>query len=107
MLLMWRACLPSSDEIFQIEFGMAPEIFVGAEVVVDGAVLGVIERRGSRTVNGFRVPEGDHEVELRVEGFQSRSVRITSGFGGGRPFLIADIESGGRLGDPEVIVLRR
>lgn len=76
--------------VILVEFGMAPEILEGAEVVIDGEVAGTLRRMGARTQTGFRVPEGSHEVFLRLDSYPPDTTRITTGFGGGQVRLIAD-----------------
>jgi hypothetical protein len=68
--------------VVQIQFGIAPEVLAGAEVVIDGEVVGILQRHGDRTVSGFAVEEGDHTAELRLPGCESERTRFTSGFGG-------------------------
>jgi hypothetical protein len=84
LIILWRSCVAGPAYIVQIEFGMAPEVLAGAAVVIDGEVVGLLERHGNRTVSGFPVEEGDHTVELRLSGCESEQARFTSGFGGTR-----------------------
>ena len=65
MLVLWRlAAGGGGSHVIQIEFGMDPETFTGAEVLVDGQVVGTLERLRNRTLNGFRLEEGQHRLEL-------------------------------------------
>lgn len=84
LIVLWRSCVTNPAYVIQIEFGMAPEVLAGAEVVIDGEVVGMLKRHGSRTMSGFPVEEGDHTVELRLPGCESEQARFTSGFGGAR-----------------------
>ena len=88
LIVIGRSCLGPTHFV-QIEFGMDPEYLAGAEVLIDGEVVGTLERRGSRTVNGFGVEEGDHTVEVRTEDCEGEPVRITSGVGGTTVRLMA------------------
>lgn len=89
LVVLWRACLGGPKYVVQIQFGLNPEALVGAEVVIDGKVAGVLERRGGTPLNGFRVEEGDHTAELRRPGCESVRRRFTTGFGGARVLLVA------------------
>lgn len=84
LIILWRSCVVGPAYVVQIEFGMAPEVLAGAEVVIDGEVVGMLKRHGNRTVSGFPVEEGDHTAELRLPGCESERARFTSGFGGAR-----------------------
>ena len=87
LVILWRSCVGGQAYIVQIHFGMAPEVLAGAEVVIDGEVVGVLEQFGNRFVSGFPVDEGDHTAELRLPGCESEQARFTSGFGGTRVML--------------------
>lgn len=82
LVVLWRSCVRDPSYVLQIQFGNAPDILVGAEVVIDDSVVGSLKRQGARTVSGFRVEEGDHTAELRLPGCTSETARFTSGFGG-------------------------
>ena len=88
LVVLWRSCVAGPAYIVQIQFGMNPEVLAGAEVVIDGEVVGVLKRHGNRTVSGFPVEEGDHTAELRLPGCESERARFTSGFGGARVTLL-------------------
>jgi len=104
LVLLWRACMGGPQYVIQIEFGMDPEWFTGAEVVIDGETVGTLERLRSRTLNGFRVEEGDHTVEVRREGCTSEPARVTSGFGGAQIRLMAVPDEGARGGERVCVV---
>ena len=87
-IILWRSCVGGPAYVVQVQFGIAPEVLAGAEVVIDGAVVGVLEQHGNRFVSGFRVEEGDHTAELRLPGCESERARFTSGFGGARVTLL-------------------
>jgi hypothetical protein len=81
-VILWRSCVVDPAYIVQVHFGIAPDVLAGAEVVIDGAAVGVLQYHSNRPVSGFRVEEGDHTAELRLPGCQSEQARFTSGFGG-------------------------
>ena len=88
LVILWKSCVGGPAYIVQIQFGIAPEVLAGATVVIDGEVVGILERHGSRTVSGFPVEEGDHTAELQLPGCESEAARFTSGFGGARVTLV-------------------
>ena len=90
LVVLWRACAGGPSTYVQIEFGMDPEYLTGARVVIDGEVVGTLERLRGRTLNGFPVDEGDHTVEVRREGCTSETARVTTGFGGTTVRLMAE-----------------
>ena len=65
-----------SPEVIQIDFGMYPEVFEGAEVEIDGKVVGTLERTGQATRAGFKVEEGKHVVRVLHE-HESAPVAVT------------------------------
>ena len=87
---MFWLSLRNPPDILQIEFGVAPEVLVGAGVVVDGEVVGALERRGARTFNGFEVEPGEHIVEIRVEGYVSEPFTVDPSSNGGSTRLMVD-----------------
>jgi len=108
VMLLWRLAAGKPEQVVQIEFGMDPETFTGAEVLVDGQVVGTLERLRSRTLNGFRVEEGRHEIALRKEGFAAEAIVVDVGaFGAGPPRLLAVVEDRWTGGEVQpVLVLR-
>lgn len=88
MLIMWRACL-GPRFVIQVHFGMDPEFFTGAEVFIDGELVGTLQPLGRRTLSGFEVEPGDHAVEVRREGCASRPAQVTAGATGSRVVLMA------------------
>jgi len=105
VILLWRGCMGGPQYVIQVRFDMDPEFLIGAEVVIDGQVAGTLQRVGSRTITGFRVEEGDHTVEVRLDGCNSDTARITTGFGGTRVVLMAVPDSETR-GAEQVCVVR-
>jgi hypothetical protein len=93
VMVLWRQTAGKPAYAIQIEFGMDPESFVGAEVWVDGDSVGVLERYRGRTLNGFRVEAGPREVRLMKEGFGSEPTTVdVGGFGSRSLRLMAELE---------------
>lgn len=93
--------------VVQIEFGMYPEEFEGAEVVIDGEVRGTLKRFGNANRTGFEVSEGEHTIALRHPELPSQPLRFT-GQPGMPLLLIADIQETYRGGRSRTeIVLNR
>ncbi len=65
--------------VVHIDWGLAGDLATGAEVVVDGVVVGKLEPMGRRPVRGFEVEKGTHEVTLRGGPCQARPGRVTLG----------------------------
>jgi hypothetical protein len=87
---MFWLFFPRPGNIIQIEFGVAPEVLVGAQVLIDGDVAGTLERRDARTLNGFEVEPGAHTVEIRVEGIASEPFTADPSSNGGSTRLMVD-----------------
>jgi hypothetical protein len=105
VFVMARSCLGGPRYVIQIQFGIDPEFLAGAQVVIDDVVVGHIERRGARTVNGFRVEEGEHTVAVRKEGCNWEPAHVTTGFGGTTVVLMATPDAEMR-GAESVCVIR-
>lgn len=88
---VWLALTGGPSHVIQVQFGMAPEVLEGAEVLIDGRVAGAIERRGARTVNGFRVEPGEHTVEVRRDGYGSLPATVDTRPAGGTALLMVDL----------------
>jgi len=74
---------PGSKGAIQIEYGMYPDEFQGAEVLIDGQVAGTLKPFGSATRTGFEVTQGEHVVRIRHPRIASseRRVEIKAGSG--------------------------
>jgi hypothetical protein len=100
LFLLWRAYAGWPSYIVRIDYQWAADLVEGAEVLVDGESVGRLERLGRRTVNGFRVTKGEHEVDLRLADCETRPEKVT--LGPSRIVVLnADFEersSAGRLG---------
>ncbi len=92
VLLVWRlAAGRAGGHVIQIQFGMVPELD-GATVLIDQEAAGTLAKRGARTLAGFRVDEGEHLVQVGMEGCPGEPARVTTGFGAGTVMLLAEIE---------------
>ena len=93
MLAVWRlAAGGGGSHVIQIEFGMVPEL-EGASVTIDGVEAGTLEKRRNRTLNGFRVDEGDPTVQVDAEGCPGVPERVTTGFGAGVVRVMAEVDA--------------
>jgi len=84
---------PGNNGAIQIEYGMYPEEFQGAEVLIDGAVAGTLKPFGSATRTGFEVQAGEHVVRIRHPKFASRERKVQIKPGGGTLLIL-------NFGDP-------
>jgi hypothetical protein len=106
-LLLWRVMAGPPTTVIQIEFGMYPQEFVGATVLIDGEVRGQLERRGARTVNGFKVPEGDHTVQLRLPEIESEVENVTTVAGAPNTVMRMELAEVMRDGETQTIIVLR
>ncbi|MFQ5537118.1 MAG: hypothetical protein ACE5GJ_06660 [Gemmatimonadota bacterium] len=65
-VLVGRACFTDPARIVQIQFGEAPELLEGAEILADGAVVDTLRRILRRTLMGFEIPAGARLLSLHV-----------------------------------------
>ena len=78
LALFAPACLlPDNKPRISIEFGAVPEL-EGAEVLVDGKVVGKLERTGQVTRINFPVAKGRHEVAIRDPRFDCKPVQVNA-----------------------------
>jgi hypothetical protein len=92
VIILWRVlATPGGGHIILVQFGVVPEL-EGATVFIDGDSAGTLQKRGSRTLTGFRVTEGEHTITVGMEGCPGELARVTTGFGAGRVMLLADVE---------------
>jgi len=108
VVVLWRvAGGRAGGHIVQIQFGAIPEL-EGATVVIDHQVAGTLQRRGNRTLTGFRVGEGDHVVQVGTERCPGEPAHVSTGFGSGNLMLLAETEDRWVGGEPVCrVVLRR
>lgn len=108
VLVLWRvAGGRGGGHVIQIQFGTVPEL-EGARVLIDQEAAGTLVKRGARTLAGFRVDEGEHLVQVGMEGCPGEPARVTTGFGAGTVMLLAEIEDRYVAGESACrVVLRR
>jgi hypothetical protein len=109
VVILWRvAGGGAGGHVIQIQFGTVPEL-EGATVLIDLESAGTLQKRGSRTVAGFRVDEGEHLVQVGLDGCPGEPARVSAGeFGAGSLMLIAQVEDRYVGGQPACrVVLRR
>ena len=74
-----------------IEFGMYPEELTDAQVIVNGQLVGTLERIGQATRTSFPVEPGIHEVTIRHPRLRSVPRRVEAELPGQKVRLMADI----------------
>jgi len=79
IFLLWRGYAGGPSYVVQIDYQWAADFAEGAEVLVDGEVVGTLEKLGRRHVNGFKVARGEHTVELRTPNCETRPEPVTLG----------------------------
>jgi hypothetical protein len=86
-----QACSDAPSHTVEIDFSAAPEVMVGAQVLVDGRIVGRLQPDGSVNVAAFKVAAGDRTVELRKEGYESQVFEFTADSENGRTSLTATV----------------
>lgn len=95
---------PGNRGVIQIEYGIEPRLFEGAEVEVDGEPAGVLKPFGSATRTGFEVRKGTHRVRVKCPGYASLSREISID-PGSTVMLVLDIQDNlGRDGQGRPVV---
>jgi hypothetical protein len=112
VLLAAPACacwFPDDRPRISIEFGVAPEVFEGLPVQVDGKVVGKLESTGRATRISFPVKAGKHRVHVDHPEMECDSVIVELRGPGHKVHLLADLDerawTDGSI--EQVIVLRR
>lgn len=106
LFLLWRAYAGGPSYIVQIDYQWAAPMAEGAEVLVDGEVVGTLEKLGRRYVNGFEVAGGEHTVELRPPDCGGRPEQVTLG-PSRMVVLVADFQEGFSSGAWRCVVFFR
>jgi hypothetical protein len=80
----------------QIDYGWARDMLDSADVEIDGAVVGILQRYGrSNFVTGFRVEPGEHVVRVLTDDCVAVPDTVRLGGGDGRLVtLMADVDDG-------------
>ena len=94
MVIMYYACFGSAMEkpIIQIEFGMDPDRFEGAQVEIDGEIVGTLKRHGQATRSGFQVEKGTHSVRVIVPGIPCEVVQVPAEIPGLAAMVMIDYQ---------------
>ena len=74
-----------------IEFGMYPEELEDAQVIVNGELVGTLERIGQATRTSFPVEPGIHEVAIRHPRLRCQPAKVEAQLAGQKVRLMADI----------------
>jgi hypothetical protein len=89
--LLAAACmLPDNKPRISIEFGAVPEL-EGAEVLVDGKVVGKLERTGQVTRINFPIEKGRHDVAIRDPRFDCQPAQVNAELDAQKIRLLATI----------------
>jgi len=76
---LWILLGGGPKHVIQIDFAWTGDVMVGADVLVDGTVVGQLEPVGRRPVIGFVVEPGTHVVTLAGGGCETRPDTVTLG----------------------------
>lgn len=79
VLALWWGYAGGPGYVLQIDYGYTGDLVVGAEVLVDDSVVGVLQGPDRRPIVGFRLEPGVHAVDLRTENCATRPETITLG----------------------------
>ena len=88
-------CFGDDRPRISIEFGAMPEVLEGKDVLIDGAVVGKLEKTGQATRISFPVEPGLHDVSLDVPGWQCVPAKVEAQLKGQKVRLMAEPGEGG------------
>lgn len=91
---MWWYASGGPSYILQIDYSWTGDMIEGAEVLVDGVPVGVLERRSGQPVTGFRLEAGEHGVSVRTEDCAGRPETVTLDWQNRRVLFMADLREG-------------
>ena len=69
-------CGPSHPAIV-VDYGEAPGEFEGADIELDGKLVGKLKRDGQRPRTSFPVDAGDHAIRVAAQKYDSRPDVVT------------------------------
>ncbi|MDP2956409.1 MAG: hypothetical protein Q8N53_08300 [Longimicrobiales bacterium] len=79
MFALWTLMGGAPGYVIQIDYAWTGDMMVGADVVVDGVVVGKLEPYNGRPVHGFEVEKGTHVVTLKGGPCETRPDTVTVG----------------------------
>jgi hypothetical protein len=105
---MWWYASGGAGYILQVDYSWTGDMLEGADVIIDGEVAGVLERRSGQYVTGFRVDAGEHQVSVRTGECAGRPEAVTMDGRNRRVVFMADLREGVQNGAFRcTVVLRR
>lgn len=91
----WWLASGGPSYLLQVDYSWTGGVIEGAEVVLDGEVIGMLERvSGNQPVTGFYVEKGEHVVSVRNEECNGRPERFTADSKSRRILFMADLQEG-------------
>lgn len=97
LAISWLFLSGQTAYIVQIDFTWAGDFLEGADVEIDGEVVGQLQKYGTQFVSGFEVEAGQHTVRVQRPDCEGRPDTITLGMSEGRrAVLMADVDDGFR-----------
>jgi len=96
LVFAWVSGTGRTSYTVQIDYSWGRDVLDSADVEIDGAVVGILQRYGrSQFVTGFRVEPGEHVVRVLFEGCASVPDTFRLGGSDGRvAVFMAEIEDG-------------
>lgn len=79
LFIFWILMGGGPNYVVQIDYAWTGDLMVGADVLVDGVVVGKLEPVGGRPVHGFEVEKGTHEVTLKGGPCETHAKTVTLG----------------------------
>ena len=99
------ACFPDDSPRVSIEFG-AIDAAEGAEVVIDGVVVGKLEKTGQATRTSFPVKKGDHEVTIKSASFDCEPAKVRLELPSQKVRLMLDVSESTGINTKPTFLLR-
>jgi hypothetical protein len=96
----------ASHPALVVDWGNAPSEFEGADVEIDGKLVGKLTRDGQRPRTSFAVDAGDHAVRLAAPKYDTRP-DVVSVKPGEELVLVAEIKPASSPGARPGVVLHR
>lgn len=82
-----------NQAVVRINFSVDVNYLEGTEVLIDGEVAGRLQRMGNRAETGFRVPPGEHTIELRHRDLPGEALTIEADPDAPALMLLADFQA--------------